>query len=287
MWRVRPPEITAAEVARECVTRIGDKDRAKRVRRAAAALTQNSVALQQRIASHSTVGILANPPVVNGVSDEEMKWLYDAQLGKKDRPAYKGARQRLLAAAPHGQCSYCQFGVAKTLDHFIPKSLIPALSIDPWNLVPCCHQCNNEVGDEFSLNLAEEFLHPYDMPPVGRWLAAKVEQTNPVSVSFSAVPPAPLSISIAARIIHQFGRYELAAMYSVASSSEIAQLSITFVREFGKNSPVDVRKSLIRDAAGALAENENSRRGVMLQALADDPWFCSTGYSLAEPAPVQ
>jgi 5-methylcytosine-specific restriction endonuclease McrA len=284
MWKVDPPTVTPEEVARECVKRITDKDRAARVKKAAPNLAHNSLALQQRIANHSVAGILASPPAVTGITDDEMKWLYDSQLAQKGRPAYQGSRQRLLAAAPYGQCSYCQFGVAKTLDHFVPKSLIPALSIDPWNLIPCCHQCNHEIGDAFSLDPAEQFLHPYAMPHTGQWLSAKVEHTDPVTVSFAAEPASTLNRSIAARIIHQFTSFELAAMYSVASASEIAQLSLTFVREYGHGKPQDTRKSLLQDAAGALEENENSRRGVMLQALADDSWFCSTGYSLAKLA---
>lgn len=282
MWKVSPPSVTAAEVARECVTRVSNKDLADRVRKSTSSLTTNSSALQQLIATHSVASIVGSPPVVSGVADDEMKWLYDAQLGQKGRPAYEGPRQRMLAAAPYGQCSYCQFGVAKTLDHFVPKSLVPALSIDPWNLVPCCHQCNNEINDDFSLNTEEQFLHPYAMPNVGRWLAAEVLKTDPVSVSFTAEPSTSLSPGIAARILHQFTSFELADMYAVASSSEIAQLSITFVREFGHEQPSEVRKSLLQSAGGALEEDVNSRRGVMLQALADDAWFCSTGYSLAK-----
>lgn len=85
------------------------------------------------------------------------------------------------------------YSVATTLDHFVPKTLVPGLSIDPWNLVPACSDCNHGLFDNFSEQSTEQMLYPYFVPPIGRWLTASIGHTHPVTVRFAATPDASLS----------------------------------------------------------------------------------------------
>lgn len=276
--------MSAEQAARWSVNRINDRDRAKRVRAVLAEFTANSNELERKARTHQTADILASPPSVTGVSDSELKWLYEAQVAKKGRPAYKEVYQRLLSLATYGLCSYCQYGAAKTLDHFVPKTLVPALAIDPWNLVPCCHECNHEMREDYSSAENEQFLHPYAMPPIGRWLSARVLRGDPVVVTYEAEPDASFDATVAARVVNQFDRLKLGIMYTVASAPELMELSRMLEREFGPHNPEDVRLSLARDASAAQEVEPNSRRGAMLQALANDDWYCEEGYMQARVA---
>jgi len=246
-----------------------------------AEFTANSEELERKARSHQTAQVLGSPPQITDVSDEELKWLYTAQLGKKGRPAYKKVYERLLAIARYGLCSYCQYGPAKTLDHFVPKTLVPALSVDPWNLIPACYECNHELREDFSDADDEQFLHPYAMPPIGRWLSAQVVSADPVVVTFTAEPDTSFAASIAARVRNQFNRLKLADMYTVASAPELMELSRMLQREFGPKNPAEVRATLARDASAAQEVDLNSRRGAMFEALGNDEWFCEEGYMQA------
>ncbi|WP_411353243.1 HNH endonuclease [Gordonia bronchialis] len=116
---------------------------------------------------------------VNGLSDIELRWLYENQLvrqGRKARHVYDHIKTNAL----HGLCSYCQYGTANTLDHFIPVSVVQALSIDPWNLVPACDRCNKLLLATFATQTEQQLLHPYAQPqsvPTDlRWLRASVQR---------------------------------------------------------------------------------------------------------------
>lgn len=281
MWSVSPPPVSAEQAARWSVHRINDADRAKRVRAVFAEFTENSEELQRKARTHQMARVLGSPPQITDVSDDELKWLYNAQVGMKGRPAYKEVYERMLAIARAGLCSYCQYGRAKTLDHFVPKKLVPALSIDPWNLIPSCFDCNHELRENFSEDDNEQFLHPYAMPPVGRWLKARVVRADPMAVTYTAEPNASLDPGIAARIKNQFGRLKLASMYTVASAPELMELSRMLQREFGSGNPGDVRASLARDALALQEVDLNGRRGAMYEALSSDDWFCEEGYMQA------
>jgi len=125
--------MSAEQAARWSVNRINDRDRAKRVRAVLAEFTANSNELERKARTHQTADILASPPSVTGVSDSELKWLYEAQVAKKGRPAYKEVYQRLLSLATYGLCSYCQYGAADVFSVLLgvrraPLSLVYAFS---------------------------------------------------------------------------------------------------------------------------------------------------------------
>lgn len=47
------------------------------------------------------------------------------------------------------KCPFCEFGQVATLDHYLPKLKFPIFSILPYNLVPCCRDCNSNKGDRY------------------------------------------------------------------------------------------------------------------------------------------
>ena len=55
-----------------------------------------------------------------------------------------------------GRCAYCLFEVnddisrSETIDHFIPQSLVPRWTYEPWNLVLACYTCNSKRKKTFN-----------------------------------------------------------------------------------------------------------------------------------------
>lgn len=60
-------------------------------------------------------------------------------------------------------CPYCNFHTreVKQLDHYLPKSKFPSLSIVVNNLVPICKDCNEKKDDYYSFNKSKQLIHPY------------------------------------------------------------------------------------------------------------------------------
>lgn len=60
-------------------------------------------------------------------------------------------------------CPYCNFPTreVKQIDHYLPKSKFPSLSIVINNLVPICKECNEIKDDYYSFDKENQFIHPY------------------------------------------------------------------------------------------------------------------------------
>lgn len=122
-------------------------------------------------------------------------------------------------------------------------------------------------------------LHPYAMPDIGRWLWAEVIDEYPISVRFHAKPDSDLDSELAERIKNQFAALHLSELFSIVSAPDIAQKNKTLERVFGGNNPVPVESYLREIAKDAFQNDENSRQGVLFEALADNNFYCSGGFS--------
>ncbi|TGM04718.1 hypothetical protein EHQ86_11000 [Leptospira yasudae] len=59
-----------------------------------------------------------------------------------------------------GKCVNCFIGNNEELDHFLPQSHFPYLSIFHLNLVPICGVCNKNKGENIPRK-EKDYLHPY------------------------------------------------------------------------------------------------------------------------------
>lgn len=277
MWPGSRPIGTAEDSAKACARGVRDRDLRKRVVDACPEFLANSVKLQTAIASDKLHEANAGDYLIPGLSRDELLWLYIAQLSRKRGPG-REIYDRIMVKAPSGLCIYCRHSVATTLDHFVPKTLIPGLSIDPWNLVPACSDCNHGLLDNFSDQAAEQMLHPYFVPPIGRWLTASVERVRPTAVRFAATPDAGLAPELQARIRNQFERLDLGRRYSVICASNLVGLNRRLPTRFGGAQPGEVSAYLTELALLSFETDQNDRRAVMFEALAADEWYCTGGY---------
>ena len=89
-----------------------------------------------------------------------MKELYTFQFAHKGCRAYKF--YNIIRSAQH-TCPYCNVSARSIsqLDHYLPKSTFPSLTISPVNLVPICSDCNSKKGTYYSTKIDEMIMHPY------------------------------------------------------------------------------------------------------------------------------
>lgn len=292
MWQIRPPEVEVAEIANNSVSKVRDKNLSGRVKASIRLLEKNNDRFMASTKELRTHEIDASSYEVSNVRDEEFRWLYTQQLAKPTGGA-RNEYNEILANALFELCSYCQHGQATTLDHFIPKSWLAQLAIDPWNLVPACQQCNKKLLDTRPDSAAKQMFHPYCEGVSSRWLHAEVIEGEPTAIRFEARPCPDLDQVTRDRVKNQFKELGLALMYSAVSARDIVEAksgltgklanSLTnssnerTTKYFGNG----VVKDLLSETANiAFSADPNSRRGAVYQALSESDWFCNEGYLL-------
>lgn len=270
MWRVEAPRVTTAATAEACVKRIRDSRLRAAVRASIPQLEANADIYRENVAAAALHSVLAHDFPLSQLGDNDMKWLYNQRLVRSTSPG-RQIYDQLMVAAPNGLCAYCQHDEATELDHFVPKDHVASLSIEPWNLVPSCHRCNHLMGKLWSGEQDKQMLHPYNVPPLGRWLYAKVDRTTPPAVLFSADPDSSLDQQLANRICEQFKTLQLHVLFSKAISSELSGLNARLPRQY--DDQAELQKFLTESAAVAFADDANSRRGALYEGLSNDSWY--------------
>lgn len=279
MWSVDPPTYTVEQAALACAKGMRDSKFSDRVLAGLKTFTNNNSTYRSAGQNDTTHLLVSVDYEIPGLSGDELKWLYKNRFAKKGVPGriiYDAIRR----AAPNGRCSYCQYGVATTLDHYVPKAIVPGLAIDPWNLIPACKDCNHTLLDEFSDQPESQLLHPYFAPKLGRWLYASVLQGAPVALEFFAIPDPGLPAIFRKRMTHQVEALELGELYSVVSSADVPEISNTVRRSFEVGDTENVRAHLLEMSADGFDTDPNNRRAVIYEALAADDWYCAEGFSL-------
>lgn len=281
MWAVSSPAVTAAESAKRCAEDVRDQDLKARVVAAVEDFAANSVALQTSIHCQLLHQVPLAGYRVTGLSADELKGLYKrlVRQGSKARHVYDHIKSNAL----HDLCSYCQYGVANTLDHFVPITVVPQLAIDPWNLVPACDRCNKLLLDRFPDTPEMQMLHPYAMPesvspPTARWLRASVAAGPTPVVFFYADPEPGVEQVTRSRIVNQFERLKLGELYRTVSARELSGLCRSLAERFPGGQMQQVAAHLRELSQEGFATDHNDRRGAMFEALGADTWFTSSGY---------
>lgn len=222
-----------------------------------------------------------NDTVVTGhVTKKELKDVYSVHMVSRAKPA-RSIYDSLVASAPFGRCPFCGFGHATTLDHYLPKSKFPKLSVMPLNLVPSCKDCNSGKQARTPTTEEEQSLHPYfDQSHFVecQWLFARVLQTSPVTLQFFVSPPNDWSETSKNRVHVHFDEFRLAARYAVESSSQLACLRDTLAIHREINGAEAVKQHLNIEARSSSLQYRNSWQTAMFQALANSDWYCNGGF---------
>lgn len=92
-----------------------------------------------------------------GAVQTSLNNLYKSASTNNER-SYIGKMRKL-----HRQllCPYCLRSNCKTLDHYFDKISYSELSLNIWNLVPTCGDCNFKKLSTRITNSSQRFIHPY------------------------------------------------------------------------------------------------------------------------------
>lgn len=284
---ITPPVMEYIDVINACVTSIDSHDLKSRVDEIVSVLLRVGVEYCDK-AENCLLNELPifhgkdNDVVMNRVTKKELKGLYTDHMV----PSYKPARiyyDKIKLSANLGICPFCGFGHVNTLDHYLPKSKFPLVSILPINLVPCCADCNKGKTSRVAVEPSELSLHPYfnDQRFISQqWLFATVKHTNPVVIDYYVNAPFEWGVVLSERAKNHFQDFRLKTRYAVQAGNELASLVHELNIDYEISGSEGVRRSLEKKALASLMQERNSWRTAMYQALSEDEWFYSEGFMI-------
>lgn len=214
------------------------------------------------------------------VTKKELKKVYTSHMVGPTKPARKAYYDVLLSRAPLGKCPFCGFGHASTLDHYLPKTTYPQLSVVPSNLVPSCKDCNTGKSAFVATTEETQSLHPYFDHQLfidDQWLFAKITHTLPITIIFYVEAPSHWDSISQTRVLSHFNDFKLASRYSVEASTELSYLRglLSNIQPMGTE-PI---RELLNSMAETCAEkHKNSWQTAIYQILAASTWYCSGGF---------
>jgi hypothetical protein len=277
MWRVRQPARTPEWTYARCISRVRDHELKARL---------ESVAGDVHAASHqyeqsALTGALSAVPTqsaVGAVSRKEMSDVYTLRLAKAKAPG-RIVYDEIISAVTNGRCPLCGHRDVASLDHFLPSSLYPSLSVTPLNLVPACSDCNKAKRDHAPAGAEDVTMHPYfDDVEDEPWLAADVVQTAPASLVFSVSAPAGWDAILTTRVEHHFAKFRLAPLYASQAAEELSNIRYDLSNVHDAEGETGVKSHLSAMAASREQAHRNSWQTATYKALSASQWFCDEGF---------
>lgn len=207
-----------------------------------------------------------------------LKKLYDLTY-RRSGPGRELRDEIMSMALPNfNLCPYCGVGPVSQLDHYLPRSAFPELSVSPDNLVPSCMNCNYAKRDHVPNGEGDQVFHPYFDDFNEPWLEATLVDGDPYrSVDFLVSAPPTWPAARVDRARFTFERLGLRTALRALATQEmllsVSSLTLWHARG-GANS---VMYELDLRAAEASA-NVNSWKHALYCALRDDEAFCDRGW---------
>lgn len=277
MRNLTVPEVEVSSVYDACVSGVGDVSKRARFnsyRPQIVALSNEYIqrANASRIYEFQPWLGVQNPGVP--VTKDELKKLYVEQMakaGRPGRPSYEALKMTTRL------CPFCGISSVRTLEHHLPKAHYPDFSVTPFNLIPCCRDCNTEKRDALITTVEEQKLHPYfDIVMNLRWLFADIiiEGTDVIAVYRTSAPEdQPESIKF--KIGSHLDTYDLGDRYSDLANGEIESLKIEMRESYEAGGEDSIRNQLIERADSSSGFQLNHWKVALYEALAASEAYCS------------
>lgn len=154
---------------------------------------------------------------------------------------------RILASAENGKCPYCGQRNVRTLDHFLPKSQYPKLSITPLNLIPCCSDCNKDKKDKTIMQNSDLIIHPYYDSNIdsSQWLFCVIRSLDysqeVIEMDFHVRNVSNFNLALNERILNHFSSLKLDLLYKIEANEEFLNNVPTFEALVATSSVEEVR----------------------------------------------
>lgn len=277
MRRLPTPTYNSGDVFIDCIDVVRNANLKARLVAIRSLIVEAAEELEKKVTTGQLHTIIRETIVNGNVTSSELQSVYDRMV-RKDTLGRK-IYDKLIIAPPLGICPLCSHREVTQIDHYLPKSEYPRLSVVPINLVPSCSDCNKLKLINFPTTPEEETLHPYfDNIENDVWLTATIIHSNPVSFQFQVIPPANWGQLLSDRVRFHFDSLALNKLYSTQAAVELVQINHTLINLHAVSAEAGVRQYLLESATSRSHANLNSWQAAMYNAMAADNWFCGGGF---------
>lgn len=204
---------------------------------------------------------------------DDLLYLYTGLFSKKEKTARKYYDQ-LILTPEHGKCPFCCQRLVNTLDHYLPKSKYPMLSIVPFNLIPVCSNCNKEKLDEVSLDKRSMIIHPYyeDFDD-DIWIKAMLIEDEPVAFEFYTEKPDNWNEEKYIRAKKHFVMFNLNELYK-PYAAEMFTTEIKNIKRMYNKCGEDITKDEIKERMeDQRSIRKNDWKAAVYEAIYMNDWF--------------
>jgi 5-methylcytosine-specific restriction endonuclease McrA len=221
----------------------------------------------QNIFLHTLHNLPQDISISRDVQTEELTKLYTRRMSSKNNPARK-YYDFIIAQAPGGRCPLCGQRIVTTLDHYLPKSKFPILSVTPCNLIPACSDCNKSKLNVVPRNGEEETLHPYfdDIEEID-WLKMEIIQVKPMMFKISVNDKCVKDKRLVSRIKFHMKSLSIDDLYVIHAVEEFDNIRTQLKVLYNRTSSDDLRKQLREHYESRYAVNRNSWQTALYRCL--------------------
>lgn len=278
MIKVPKPTISVENVYCGCVQKYYDQSLKDRLLACKDLIIKAQEEFETKI-TKGRIHSIKRETLINGnVTAEELKKVYTYQMVQNEpgRTYYN----TLILAARYNLCPLCGHRDVTTLDHYLPKTDYPRLSVAPINLIPSCKDCNTGKLRTYPTTPEEETLHPYfDDIENYTWLKATIIANASISISFYVDRVKEWDDLLYKRVKNHFESFNLRNLYAVQASRELVARKHQLIEVFDSGAGGEgIRKLLSTEAVSRGKSNINSWQTALYSALATNDWFCQQGF---------
>lgn len=176
-------------------------------------------------------------------------------------------------------CPFCTINEYTSMDHFLPKELYPAHSVNSNNLIPCCQKCQDYKGILVQAGGHRLFLNLYtDILPKQQYLFVRFNFNGNIvpEVDFYMQNINAIDQDLYNLIYSHYDKLHLFERFNDLAADEIKRLQSQIRYNVGTQSDKDIKFSVYSQCADDRAYfGFNYWKSILMQACVDDPQMFS------------
>lgn len=271
MFKLSKPQMDVEEILDDCISEMREGERKKHIEDSKNEIVKKSKKYDN-LAESGQLNEIEMDDQSKAIKDDFI-YLYSGVLSRKGKKARK-YYDELILLPKHGKCPFCCQRLVNTLDHYLPKSKYPKLSIVPYNLIPVCTNCNKNKSDSVSLDKKEMLIHPYyDDFDDEVWIKALVIESDPIAFEFYTEKPENWDEEKYTRAKKHFETFQLNDLYK-PYAAEAFVTEIKQIERLYKNTSEEYTKNEIYERMqDCRKERKNDWRAAVYEAIYLNDWF--------------
>ena len=261
----------------DCIKNLGDREALEQC----ADLIQSDSDAYRKLAPLKLEEFRYQTEFPGGVTDTRLKDVYSNTFVSR-----KKFYNKILFPKGLSECPICDTGELSTLDHYLPKSVVPTLAVTPCNLVPMCDKCNKTKLDRMETEPGRMPFHLYfDDFTEEPWLAARLVLGEELAAVYEVRCPEGDPVQ-KERMRHHLELYKLKDRFRDKASGEMSRNRRNWCRKLSRGG----RDGLCQDIEDKrISEEEvdvNSWRSALYRALEENVDLLVQWLKAGHPADV-